>query len=66
MARHTSEARKMRRDLDGLLAAVSEETGVGLQWDAAELGILDMISAGIDRKVALSEASRTPTHKAAA
>jgi hypothetical protein len=55
MARHTPEARKMRRDLDLLLAAVGEETGIELAWDTTELAVIDLIMAGITRKQALND-----------
>jgi hypothetical protein len=54
MARHTSQARKVARELDKLLAAVGDETGVELGWDATEVEIIGLIMAAIDRKVALS------------
>jgi hypothetical protein len=46
----------MRRELDKLLAAVSEETGVELVWDATEVEVIGLIMSAIDRKVALNRA----------
>jgi hypothetical protein len=54
MARHTGEARKMRRQLDEHLAAVSDETGVQLIFDCSEEQRISMLLDAIDRKVALN------------
>jgi hypothetical protein len=53
MAQHSSEARRLRRDLDRELAAVSAETGEPMAWNAVELQIIGAIVDAIDRKVAL-------------
>ena len=54
MAIHSSEARRMRRELDKLLAAVADEADDELTWDAADLELIDLLMAAIDRKVRLS------------
>ncbi len=54
MAHHSSEARRVRRELDKELAASGAASGRNLVWSAAETQILDLISAAIDRKVDLS------------
>jgi hypothetical protein len=54
MAIHSSEARRMRRELDKLLAAVADEADDDLTWDAADLELIDLLMAAIDRKVRLS------------
>jgi hypothetical protein len=41
--KHTPEARKMRRELDKLLAAVSEATGDELAWDGADLELIAIL-----------------------
>jgi hypothetical protein len=55
MARHTTEARKTARQLNELLAAVSEQAGIELAWDATELEVIGLIMAAIDRKVGLTD-----------
>ena len=57
----SSEARKMRRDLDKELAAAGVRSGQNLVWSAAEEAILGLISDEIDRKEALLEAWREAT-----
>jgi hypothetical protein len=54
MAHHSSEARRVRRDLDKELAASAAASGRNLVWSAAETQVLRLISAAIDRKVDLS------------
>jgi hypothetical protein len=54
MAHHSSEARRVRRELDKEPAATAAATGRNLAWSAAELQVLELITAAIDRKVDLS------------
>jgi hypothetical protein len=61
MARHTAEARKTARELDKLLAAVGDQAGVELVWDATESEIIGLILAAIDRKVGLTVDYTTAT-----
>jgi len=53
MATHTTEARRTRRELDKLLATVSEQSGTQLTWDSVELEVIGLIMAATDRKVVL-------------
>ena len=55
MAR-SSEARKVRRELDKELSAAGTRLGQNLVWSAQEEAILGLISDEIDRKVTLLEA----------
>jgi hypothetical protein len=59
MARFNAEARKTARQLNELLAAVSEQAGVELAWDSTELKIIDVICAVITRKQELNDAYET-------
>jgi hypothetical protein len=54
MAR-SSEARKIRRELDKELAAAGLRSGQNLVWSAQEEAVLGLISDEIDRKTALLE-----------
>jgi hypothetical protein len=60
MAR-SSEARKIRRDLDKELAAAGLQSGQNLVWSAQEEVVLGLISDEIDRKETLLEAWREAT-----
>ena len=53
MAQRSSEARRMRRELDKQLAAVSAATRQKLTWTPEEAAVLDMISNAFDRKTLL-------------
>src|ERR1700754_3865844 len=55
MAHHSSEARRVRRELDKELAATAAATGRNLVWSAADHQVLELISAAIGRKVDLSQ-----------
>jgi hypothetical protein len=53
MATHSSEARRLRRDLDKQLALAAAASGRQLRWSPSELELLELITAAIDRKVDL-------------
>jgi hypothetical protein len=55
MARHTSEAPKLRKQLDDQLATLNRQTGRNQVWAATELAVLDMIVSQTDRKVELEK-----------
>jgi hypothetical protein len=54
MSTRTVESKRIRRDLDKLLAEVGERTGQTLAWDAADHKLIDMLCDHVDREVALS------------
>jgi hypothetical protein len=56
MAKHSPEANKVRRDLQKELAESAAGSGDELVWSAAEVEIIDLIQAQIDRKTELSAA----------
>jgi hypothetical protein len=56
MMARSSEARKVRRELEKELAAAGLQSGQNLVWSAQEEAILGLISDEIDRKTALLEA----------
>lgn len=53
MAHRSSEARRIRRELDKQLAAVAVATRQPLTWTPEEVAVLDMISNVFDRKALL-------------
>jgi hypothetical protein len=52
----TSEAQQLLNALDAELEASSKSSGRQLVWSAAEMDVLKMIGAQVDRRVALSQA----------
>jgi hypothetical protein len=50
---HSPEARRIRRELDKQLAAVSAATRQTLTWTPEEAAVLDMLSNVFDRKALL-------------
>jgi short-subunit dehydrogenase involved in D-alanine esterification of teichoic acids len=61
MARFNAEARKTARQLNELLAALSEQAGVELAWDSTELKIIDVICGVITRKQELNDEYESAT-----
>lgn len=53
MARRSVGARKVLRELDKELAAVSARTGITMRWSPQEEAVLTLIADQIDRKVEL-------------
>lgn len=58
MAR-SSDARRIRRELDKELDSAGKRAGKKLEWSAAERAILDLISADFDRLSDLQDAYAT-------
>ena len=52
--RHTSEARRLLRELDAELASASEHAGRNLVWTPQDRAVLELIADQTDRKVELS------------
>jgi hypothetical protein len=55
----SSEARRIRRDLDKQLAASSERSGRTLAWSAQETAVIAQISSILDRKAEFLELYNT-------
>ena len=55
MATHSSEARRLRRELDKQLDAAARQSGRSLRWSPSELQLLELITDAIDRKVDLQK-----------
>jgi hypothetical protein len=56
MAKRSSEARKLARDLQSELDAYAAANDVVLSWSVPEVAIIELIQDQIDRKVELSAA----------
>jgi hypothetical protein len=56
MANRSAESRKVLRELDKQLAALSERTGMKWAWEPQDEAVLTLIADQIDRKVELSGA----------
>ena len=56
MATRSSEARRIRRDLQSQLDAVGRATGQPMQWTPEESAVIDMICDAYDRKSQLEKA----------
>lgn len=52
--RHSTEARRVRRELDRELAQSAAASGRTLEWSAQDLAVLELIMSAIDRKVDLT------------
>lgn len=50
MAKHSSQARKLRRELDAQLAEAAAESGTELTFSAEEEQLIEQIMATIDRR----------------
>ena len=54
MTGHSSEARRVRRELNAELASTAAASGQALEWSAAERQILALTASAIDRKCDLA------------